>query len=97
MSTDISVNANICFCNKVQDAETACRYTEQIAAPFKGQYQMLTAVHKEDQSGSKFHGQIIMKTVNLNDGKLYHSGRAELRTDCYARSRCNGQLLQILH
>lgn len=68
----------VSFDNKVQDAETACRYTEQIAAPFKGQYQMLTAVHKEDQGGSKYHGHIILNTVNLNDGKLYHSGRYEL-------------------
>lgn len=39
---------------------------------------MLTAVHKEDQGGSQYHGHIILNTVNLNDGKLYHSGRPEL-------------------
>lgn len=34
---------------------------------------MITAVHKEDQGGSKYHGYIIMNSVNLNNGKLYHS------------------------
>lgn len=34
---------------------------------------MITAVHKEYQDGSKYHGYIIMNSVNLNNGKLYHS------------------------
>ena len=40
---------------------------------------MITAVHKEDQGGSKYHGYTIMNSVNLNNGKLYHSGNSELK------------------
>lgn len=63
----------------VKDAETACRYTEQIAALHKGDYQMITAVHKENQGNSLYHAHFVMNTVNINNGKLYHSGRAELK------------------
>lgn len=64
---------------KVTDAETACAYTEQIADYFKEQYQMITAVHQEDQIGSLYHAHIVMNTVDVNTGKLYHSGKQELR------------------
>ena len=69
----------ISYDKNVQDADTACAYTEQIANYFSANYQMITAVHKEDQGGSQYHGHIIMNTVNLNDGKLYHSGITELK------------------
>ena len=62
----------------VTDADTACAYTEQIAGVFNGQYQMITAVHKEDQGNSMYHAHIVMNSVNMNTGKLYHSGRKEL-------------------
>ena len=62
----------------VADADTACAYTEQIAGVFNGQYQMITAVHKEDQGNSLYHAHIVMNTVDVNTGKLYHSGRKEL-------------------
>lgn len=69
----------ISYDQNVQNADTACKYTEQIADYFSGDYQMITAVHKENQGGSQYHGHIIMNTVNLNDGKLYHSGITELK------------------
>lgn len=62
----------------VSDADTACAYTEQVADYFKGQYQMITAVHQENQGNSLYHAHIVMNTVNVNTGKLYHSGRKEL-------------------
>lgn len=69
----------ISYDQNVQDANTACKYTGQIADYFSEDYQMITAVHKEDQGGSQYHGHIIMNSVNLNDGKLYHSGITELK------------------
>ena len=65
--------------NKVTDPETACVYTDQIAGFFKNHYQMITAVHQEDQKNSLYHAHIVMNTVNYNNGKLYHSGIAELQ------------------
>lgn len=62
----------------VTDPDTACKYTEQIAGFFKDQYQMIMAVHEEDQGNSLYHVHIIMNTVDVNTGKLYHSGRKEL-------------------
>ena len=63
----------------VTDPETACVYTERIAGFFKNHYQMITAVHQEDQKNSLYHAHIVMNTVNYNNGKLYHSGIAELQ------------------
>ena len=62
----------------VTDADTARAYTAQIAGFFKDQYQMITAVHKENQGNSLYHAHIVMNSVDMNTGKLYHSGRREL-------------------
>lgn len=62
----------------VNDAETACRYTDKIASFLKGDYQTIAAVHKENQGNSEFHSHFVVNTVNYKDGKLYHSGRKEL-------------------
>lgn len=69
----------ISYDQNVQDANTACKYTKQITDYFSGNYQMITAVHRENQGGSQYHAHIIMNSVNLNDGKLYHSGITELK------------------
>ena len=62
----------------VRDAETACKYTEQIVDYFKDQYQIITSVHREEQGNSLYHSHIIMNSVDYNTGKLYHSGMTEL-------------------
>lgn len=62
----------------VNNEETACAYTEQIADFFKNDYQMITSIHQENQGNSLYHAHIMMNPVNINNGKLYHSGRAEL-------------------
>lgn len=63
----------------VRDADTACTYTAQVADYFKDQYQTITAVHQEDQGNSLYHAHIIINTTDVNNGKLYHSGRKELQ------------------
>ena len=68
----------VSFDNSVQDADTACGYLYRIALRFAEDYQVIYAVHKEDQDGSKYHGHIIVNTVNYKNGKLYHSGWKEL-------------------
>ena len=68
----------ISFDNNVRDALTACDYMYKIALFFADNYQLIYAVNKEDQGGSKYHGHIIVNTVNYKNGKLYHSGYNEL-------------------
>lgn len=63
----------------VTEAQTACEYTDKIADYFKDRYQMITAVHQEDQGNSLYHAHIIMNSVDYNTGKLYHSGLDELK------------------
>lgn len=69
----------VSYDNNVDTAEKACEYTEKISDYFRDDFQMITAVHQEEQNGSHFHCHIIMNTVNLNNGKLYHSGITELK------------------
>ena len=64
--------------NSVNDAETACEYVEKVAGLFTDDYQVITAVHEENQGNSMYHGHIVVNTVNMNNGKLYHSGKKEL-------------------
>lgn len=69
----------VSFDNKtVRDADTACILTEKIAMFFAPDYQLITTVHQEFQGHSDYHAHIILNTVNLKTGKLYHSGSEEL-------------------
>jgi len=70
----------ISYDNKtVADAETACAHTEKIANYFAPDYQLITAVHQEDQGSSLYHAHLVMNTVNIHNGRLYHSGISELQ------------------
>ena len=68
----------VSFDNSVSTAETAISHTVKIAGILKDDYQVVTAVHQEDQGNSKFHSHFITNSVNYNNGKLYHSGVGEL-------------------
>ena len=50
----------------------------RIALSFAEDYQVVHVVHMENQGNSKYHGHIIVNTVNYKNGKLYHSGWKEL-------------------
>ncbi|SEH87641.1 Relaxase/Mobilisation nuclease domain-containing protein [Ruminococcus flavefaciens] len=65
--------------NKVFDAITACNLTEMIANHLRARYQVITAVHMEDQGGSLFHAHLIVNSVDIYTGRLYHSGPYELQ------------------
>ena len=39
----------------------------------------VAALHKENQGNSLYHAHYIVNSVNGKDGKLYHSGRSELK------------------
>lgn len=69
----------VSYDNNIDNAENASTYTAQIADNFKNDYQMITALHQEDQGNSKYHAHFIMNSVNFNNGKLYHSGISELK------------------
>ena len=62
----------------VCDKKTACKYTELIALFFRIGYQVIVALHKEYQRGSLYHAHFVVNTVNIHDGRLYHSGTKEL-------------------
>ena len=68
----------VSFDNTVDDSILARQYMSRIAILFARDYQVIYALHREDQGGSKYHGHIIINTVNYKNGKLYHSGRKEL-------------------
>lgn len=62
----------------VKTPEAACILTDKIAQFFAPDYQLITAVHLEYQGNSDYHAHLILNTVNLKTGKLYHSGFDEL-------------------
>lgn len=65
--------------NTVFDAITACNLTEQIANLLRQKYQVITAVHFEDQGRSLYHAHLMVNTVDIYTGRLYHSGITELK------------------
>ncbi len=54
-----------------------------IAAFFKDYYQLIWMVHPADPDSSHFHMHILLHSVNLQNGKLFHSGPYEMNAFCY--------------
>ena len=54
------------------------QYTDDIAAFFKD-HQTIAALHKENQGNSLYHAHYMVNSVNAKNGKLYHSGKSELK------------------
>ena len=78
----------ISFDRSVEDANTACRYADQIAKFFRNRHQVMWAVHGKERKHSLYHVHLILNSVSYVDGKMYHSTIGVLRQFC----NCVGKL-----
>ena len=68
------------FCDNEQFAAYAAPL---IAGYFREQYQLLWCVHHKDEENSHYHIHILLHSVNVMNGKLFHSGPYEINGICY--------------
>ena len=83
LSTNPIVHIVVSFDEQTDNAEFAIKNAPAIAAFFKDHYQLIWMVHPADPDSSHFHMHILLHSVNLQNGKLFHSGPYEMNAFCY--------------
>ncbi|MEE3403252.1 MAG: relaxase/mobilization nuclease domain-containing protein [Acutalibacteraceae bacterium] len=82
-STNPLIHIVVSFDGWTDNAEFAMKNAPAIAAFFKDHYQLIWMVHPADPDSSHFHMHILLHSVNLQNGKLFHSGPYEMNAFCY--------------
>ena len=84
------VHLIVSYDKTVQDAETACRYTEQIAAYYADQFQTLQCTHEKLHGKSRYHTHIIANSVSFVNGMMFRSGVPEMQGFCHHVEQVTG-------
>lgn len=87
----------ISFDGKTDSAEFAAKAAPQIAAYFRDWYQVLWCIHPADQGSSHYHMHLLLHSVNLLNGKLYHSGPYEVNGFCYHVKSITGMPYRLVY
>ena len=94
-STNPLIHLVVSFDGMTDNAIFAIKAAPKIAAYFKSSYQVLWSVHPADPESSHFHVHIMLNTVNLRNGKLFHSGPYEINGFAYHVKWITGMSYQI--
>ena len=89
------VHLMVSYTQKVDNAETACKFTEQVAGFFNENYQTMYCAHEKDNECSTYHTHIIINPVNLNDGKIMQTDHENMQPFCKEVSRITGTNYQV--
>ena len=72
----------ICYDGHVMTVDEACKLTAEIVSELADEFQMCIAIHEKDRDYAHFHAHVVMNAVSYVDGRLFHSGFAELNELC---------------
>lgn len=78
LSTNPAAHLVVSFDGLTDNAEFALQNAPAIAAYFQNSYQLIWSVHPADHDSSHYHIHILMNSVNMQNGNLFHSGPAEM-------------------
>lgn len=78
-STNPLLHFIVSFDGPTDNLEFATHAAPAIAAFFKDNYQVMWSVHHADGDSAHYHLHLIVNSVNLQNGKLFHSGPYELK------------------
>ena len=90
MSTNPLIHFVVSFDRETDNVEYAKAAAPQIAAYFNGNYQYLWCVHPADEDSSHYHVHILLHSVNMLNGRLFHSGPYEINGFCYHVKQITG-------
>ena len=74
----------------------AVQAAPQIAAYFKENYQILWCVHRADDVDAHYHMHILLNSVNVMNGRLFHSGPYEVNSFAYHIHDITGLPFQVV-
>ena len=95
-STNPLIHIVVSFDGPTNNAEFAVKAAPLIAAYFKDYYQLLWSVHPADVDSSHYHMHILLHSVNLQNGKLFHSGQYEMSAFGYHVKQITGMWFRLV-
>lgn len=78
LSTNPAAHIVVSFDEWTDNEAFAVNNAPAIAAYFKNSYQLIWSVHPADVDSSHYHVHIMLNSVNVKNGSLFHSGPAEM-------------------
>lgn len=78
LSSNPAAHIVVSFDEETNNEEFAVNNAPAIAAYFQDSYQLIWAVHPADVDSSHYHMHIMLNSVNVNNGSLFHSGPPEM-------------------
>lgn len=96
LSTNPAAHIVVSFDGWTDNAEFALQYAPTIAAYFQNSYQLIWSVHPADQDSSHYHMHIMLNSVNIQNGKLFHSGPAEMHAFAVYVMQFTGQPYKLV-
>ncbi len=82
VSGDPLIHFIISYDKSVNDPVKAVTLSICIAAYFKDAYQVIWCLHEKERENSLYHMHIVVNSVSYLDGKMFHSGYAEVSAFC---------------
>ena len=95
-STNPLIHLVVSLEGKCNTVEFAVQTAPLIAAYFKKHYQLLWCVHCADHDDAHYHIHILLNSVNLMNGRLFHSGRYEIYQFAYHVRTLTGLPFQVV-
>lgn len=87
----------VSFDGPTNTAEFAAYAAPLIAGYFKDNYQVMWGVHPADSDSSHYHTHILLNSVNLQNGHLFHSGRYEVNGFCRHVKAITGMPYRVVY
>ncbi len=81
-STNPLIHFIISFDGETDTEAFVKRAAPLIVAYFRGLYQLLWCIHHTDKASAHYHMHLLLHALNLENGKLYHSGYHEVTAFC---------------
>ena len=91
------VHIVVSFDGPTNTAEYAAYAAPLIAGYFKDNYQVMWGVHPADSDSSHYHTHILLNSVNLMNGTLFHSGPYEVNGFCNHVKTITGMPYRVVY
>ena len=97
-STNPLVHLVVSLDGNFNNQEAAVQLAPLITAYFKGDYQLMWCVHAPDASSEHhYYIHILLHSVNVQNGHLFHSGPYEMNAFGYYVKRITGDSFQVCY
>ena len=97
INTNPLVHIVVSYDGPTNTAEFAMRAAPLIASYFMDNYQVMWSVHPADPDSSHYHVHFLLNSVNLLNGKLFHSGPYEVNGFCKHVKAITGMPYRVVY